>query len=60
MTACFSAGINAVADGGNGYMKNVTYTDLSGRKIATPTSGVYVKSVTYADGSVKVMKVVKR
>lgn len=39
---------------------DVTYRDLSGRKVAHPVRGVYVKTVTFADGTVKTVKEVKR
>lgn len=49
------AGINAnVADK---KLNSVTYYDLSGRKVNYPASGVYVKRMAYADGSVRTEKV---
>lgn len=37
----------------------VDYVDLSGRKVAAPTKGIYVRTVTYADGSKLSKAVVK-
>ena len=39
--------------------KSVSYTDLGGRKVAAPTKGVYLKTVTYSDGTTKTVKVLK-
>jgi hypothetical protein len=39
-----------------GQVNAVTYYDLSGRRVANPSSGIYVKRITYADGSVKTAK----
>jgi len=48
------AGINAnVADQ---VLKDVGYYDLSGRRVSNPSSGVYVKKMVYADGSVVTKK----
>lgn len=38
-------------------LSTVTYYDLSGRKVSKSASGVYVKKMSYADGSVKSVKV---
>ena len=35
---------------------NVTYTDLSGRRVGTPRNGVYVKTITFGDGSTRTVK----
>lgn len=40
----------------NGQPISTTFTDLSGRRIAKPTKGVYVKTVRYANGTVKAVK----
>lgn len=53
------SGINdAIKD--SGMIKGVTYTDLSGRHIETPTSGLYIKTVKYSDGTTKSTKFIKR
>ena len=38
--------------------RGVTYTDLSGRQVAHPTKGLYIKTATLADGTVKTTKVI--
>lgn len=53
-----TTGINSAAQSG-ADVKSVSYTDLSGRRVATPSKGVYVKTMKMADGSVKSVKVVK-
>lgn len=40
-------------------VKSVSYTDLSGRKVSQPTHGLYVRTLTMADGTVKSQKVIK-
>ena len=35
-----------------------TYYDLSGRRVSKPTSGVYVKSERFADGTARQSKVI--
>lgn len=52
------AGINnAVSDNKN--VKSTSYFDLSGRSVETPANGLFIKKVTYTDGSVKSVKVMK-
>lgn len=51
-------GIDATPAEGK-VVKSVTYTDLNGARIATPTHGIYLQTTTYADGEVKTIKVVK-
>ena len=41
-------------------VKSVKYVDLSGRMVATPQHGVFVKKTVMSDGSVKTSKVVVR
>lgn len=49
------AGINTnVADK---KLNSITYYDLFGRRVSEPVSGVYVKKMTYADGTVKTNKI---
>lgn len=38
-------------------VKSVTYTDISGRKVASPAKGLYIKSTTLDDGTVRTAKV---
>lgn len=55
-----TSNINNAMISGNNAVKGVSYVDLSGRKVSNPTNGVFIKSVKYADGTVKNVKVVKR
>jgi len=51
-----SSGVNSVmAD-----VTSVRYTDLSGRKVQKPAHGLYIKTVTMSDGTVKSEKVLRR
>lgn len=52
-------GIKQGVSTGNTEVKGTTYTDLSGRAIAKPAHGLYLKTLHYADGSQKTMKVAK-
>lgn len=40
-------------------VKSVSYTDIAGRKVSNPTHGLYVRTLTMADGTVKSQKVMK-
>ena len=40
----------------NGAVESVKYFDLSGRQISAPAQGLYLKEVTYADGTTKTVK----
>lgn len=51
-------GASLVADEAD--VKSVSYTDLSGRSVAQPTAGIYLKTIKYADGTQKTVKFVKR
>lgn len=37
---------------------NVTFTDLSGRRVANPRAGVFVKTITFTDGTTRTVKAV--
>ena len=50
-------GISA-AETAKGGVKSIEYFDASGRRVTTPSGGLYIKSVRYADGTVKTSKVV--
>lgn len=50
-------GISA-AETDKGGVKSIEYFDASGRRVTTPSGGLYIKSVRYADGTVKTSKVV--
>jgi thiol-disulfide isomerase/thioredoxin len=44
----------------NGQVVSSEYYDLSGRRVITPSNGIYVKRVAYSDGTVKTSKVTVR
>ena len=48
---------NAVAEGQE--VESTVYTDLNGARVAVPTHGVYLKTVTYKNGEKKTVKVLK-
>lgn len=48
---------NATVD--NGAEKQVSYYDLSGRRVSAPQKGVVVKKVTYDNGQTKTVKVMR-
>ena len=50
-------GVNSTTEAKS--VKSVEYTDLSGRRIARPTNGVYVKTTTFSDGTKESKKVVR-
>ena len=51
-------GINdAIVD--NGAEKSVSYCDVSGRKLSAPAKGISLKTITYANGKTKTVKVLK-
>lgn len=41
-----------------GEIESVTYYDAAGRKVILPSSGLFIKSVTYKNGEVKTSKVI--
>lgn len=50
-------GISATL-GQKGEIESVEYFDASGRRVSSPSNGLYIKSVKYSDGSVRTSKVV--
>ena len=40
--------------------RSVTYTDITGRRLATPARGVNIKTTTMSDGTVRTQKVIMR
>lgn len=50
------SGINGISGAENAVSK-ITYTDMAGRKISKPANGLYIKTVTSADGTVRNTKV---
>ena len=58
ITERFTSGIdNARSEGKN--VESITYTDMSGRRVAEPEKGIFVQTIKYTDGEVKTVKVVK-
>lgn len=55
-----SEGIGDVIGDKAGSVKSVSYTDLQGRKVANPSKGIYLKSLTFADGTVKTVKCTRK
>lgn len=53
-----AAGIDNVKD--NADVANVAYYDLSGRRVAIPGKGIYIRRTEYADGKVKTDKFINR
>lgn len=54
-----TAGISGVAADNDAAVKSVTWHDLSGRAVSAPSKGIYMKTVTYTDGTTKTVKLVK-
>ncbi len=50
--------VNEISD--NKAVASTIYFDLTGRMVANPTSGIYVKVVRYTDGSQRSFKVLKK
>ena len=58
ITERFTSGIdNARSEGKT--VESITYTDMSGRRVAEPEKGIFVQTIKYTDGEVKAVKVVK-
>lgn len=53
-------GINSAKTGSETDVKSVIYTDLAGRKLSAPAKGITIKTVNYADGTVKSFKLIKK
>jgi hypothetical protein len=53
-------GINNATASTAKNVKNVTYTDISGRKVSNPVKGLYIKTETYTDGTSSNSKVLIR
>ncbi|MDO4161080.1 MAG: hypothetical protein Q4D41_11540 [Prevotellaceae bacterium] len=58
-TGDITTGIKSV-EGTNGDVKSVKYIDLSGRMVSNPDKGIYIKSITYSDGTTKNVKVINK
>ncbi len=52
-------GIKKGVSTGNTEVKSISYNDLSGRAVAQPAHGIYLKTMRFADGSQKTVKVIK-
>lgn len=50
-------GVKAISPAAD--VKNISYTDIAGRKVSRPTNGIYVKTITYTDGTVVSKKVIR-
>lgn len=55
-----SEGIDDVLGDKAGSVKSISYTDLQGRKVANPGKGIYLKSFTLSDGTVKTVKCTRK
>ncbi len=53
-------GIEKVADNSMASTRSVTYTDIMGRRLASPARGVNIKTTTMSDGTVRTQKVIMR
>ncbi len=53
------AGIGSAAVNEGTTAKNVTYHDLSGRKLSAPAKGISIKTVEMENGTVKTVKIIK-
>jgi hypothetical protein len=51
--------INGLNDNGKA-IRSTVYYDLNGRIISTPAKGVFIKSVTFEDGTMQNVKIVKK
>ncbi len=51
-----TTGVDNVLDSGHKEVAGVKYTDLSGRTVENPRHGLYIKTVTYRDGTVESKK----
>lgn len=56
--ASTSTAISDAVTGGK-TIQRVNYYDLSGKNVIAPAKGVFIKTITYADGSKKSVKVMK-
>lgn len=50
-------GSNSIDSIEDGEAVRIEYFDMQGRKVMSPSNGIYIKTVTYSDGSVKTSKV---
>lgn len=48
-----------ITDANVKQIKSVEFYDLSGRKVSNPTKGIYMRTVTYSDGTKASRKIVK-
>lgn len=53
-------GVKSVADSSSKRIASVSYFNMNGQQVANPQAGVFVKTISYEDGSVRSYKVVKR
>lgn len=57
LTGISHAAVSGESEAG---VAGVSYSDISGRRVSNPTSGLYLKTVKFADGSQKTVKFVKK
>lgn len=56
----YIAGVNTVTDATNkDVLKEISYTDLIGRRITNPVRGLYIKTVKLSDGTVRNTKIIR-
>lgn len=55
-----TTGVKSVADFSSKHIASVSYYNMNGQKVANPQAGVFVKTVSYEDGSVRSYKVVRK
>lgn len=54
------SGVEAVKNDEMKQLKSVSYTDIAGRTVANPAHGLFIKTVTFSDGTTKSVKVLKK
>lgn len=58
ITVSANGGVSEVATDSK-VVKDMRYFDLQGREVANPKEGLYIRSITYSDGTVSNSKVIK-
>ena len=52
--------ITAPREAGKGSIRKVTFSDLTGRRLASPTRGVVIRTTTYDDGTTRNEKIIQK